>query len=479
MKRAARLAAAALTLIAFCCSGCQQAPIVHTDPGPILVLGIDGAEWSVIEPLIERGELPNLARLIEGGASGKLRSLEPLQGSPVIWTTIATGKSPEAHGVQGFVREGGGGAADFHNEPYSSNMWTASAFWDVLGGNGFRVGVIGWLVTWPPWEVDGFMVSQYVHRMASFGGSDAEKGVTYPPEIGPRIAPLVATLVDVGDDDLVRFVNLESELGIDAVAGRSRDVLIEAVRSDEATVGVALALIDDEGIGDGLGMSHEPAESQGAGESQSSGGSQPAAGLDLVCVYMRGLDETCHGFWVYRDPEARPPVDPDHALSVTMDSQAEALSGTIDDYCRYTDEMVGRILASFPDDTTVIVVSDHGFRGPGPWGADRIRMGVEQHNPDGVLIVNGPGIARGQTIKGARVHDIAPTILTMAGLPVGRDMEGETLVRAFTRDFARTHPVRFVETHETDLHKGVDEEPIESPVDEEVREQLRSLGYIE
>ena len=472
MKRAVR-PTAVLTLIVLCCFGCRQAPIAPGDAGPILVLGIDGAEWSVIEPLIERGELPNLARLIEGGTSGRLRSLEPLQGSPVIWTTIATGKSPEAHGIRGFVR-GGGDAADFHNEPYSSNMWTASAFWDVLGGYGFRVGVVGWLVTWPPWEVDGFMVSQYVHRMASFGGSDAEKSVSYPAEIGPRIAPLVATLVDVGDDDLVRFVNLESELGTDALAGRNRDVLIEAVRSDEATIGVALALIDDEGLGGG------PGESQGPGGSQGDGGSQGAGdGLDLVCVYMRGLDETCHGFWVYRDPEARPPVDPDHALSITMEKQAEALSGTIDEYCRYTDEMVGRILASFPDDTTVIVVSDHGFKGPGLWGADRIRMGIEQHGPDGVLIMNGPGIVRGQTIEGARVHDIAPTILTIAGLPIGRDMEGEALTGALTGEFARTHPVRFVETHETDLRRGADEEPIESPVDEEVREQLRSLGYIE
>jgi predicted AlkP superfamily phosphohydrolase/phosphomutase len=447
MRLAVRLTAV-LTLIVLCpLPGCRPAPTAPVSAGPILVLGIDGAEWSVIEPLIEGGELPNLARLIEGGASGRLRSLEPLQGSPVIWTTIATGKPPEAHGVRGFVREGGG-AADFHNEPYSSNMWTASAFWDVLGANGLRVGVVGWLVTWPPWEVNGFMVSQYVHRMASFGGSDAEKGVTYPAELGPRIAPLVASLVDVGDDDLARFVNLESELGLDAVEGRSRDVLIEAVRSDEAAVGVALELIGDEG-------------------------------LDLVCVYMRGLDETCHGFWVYRDPEARPPVDPAHALSVTLEKQAEALSGTIDEYCRYTDEMVGRVLEAFPDDTTVIVVSDHGFEGPGPWGADRIRMGIEQHSPDGVLIMNGPGVVPGRTIEGARVHDIAPTILTIAGLPVGRDMEGEVLTDAFTREFARTHPVRFVETHETDLEKGVDEEPIESPVDDEVREQLRSLGYIE
>ncbi len=447
MKCAVRVTSVLMLAVLGCCFGCREAPTASTIEGPILVLGIDGAEWSVIEPLIESGELPNLARLIGGGTSGRLRSLEPPEGSPVIWTTIATGKSPEAHGVRGFVR-GGGGAADFHNEPYSSNMWTASAFWDILGRQGLRVGVVGWLVTWPPWEVNGFMVSQYVHRMASFGGSDAEKGVTYPAEMGPRIAPLVATLVDVSDDDLVRFVNLESELGIDALAGRGKDVLIEAVGSDEAAVGVALELIAEEG-------------------------------LDLVCVYMRGLDETCHGFWIHRDPEARPPVDPEHALSITMEKQAEAFSGTVDEYYRYTDEMIGRILAPFPVDTTVIVVSDHGFAGPGPWGAGRVRMGIEQHGPDGVLIVNGPGIVRGRKIEGARVHDIAPTILTMAGLPVGRDMEGEVLIGAFTEEFARTHPVRFVETHETDIRKGVGEEPIESPVDDEVREQLRSLGYID
>ncbi|MBW2269801.1 MAG: alkaline phosphatase family protein [Deltaproteobacteria bacterium] len=79
-------------------------------PGPrgrALLVGIDGASPKLVAELIGRGELPNLAALAERGASGTLRSLEPIL-SPRIWTTMATGKLPEEHGIEHFARMGPG-----------------------------------------------------------------------------------------------------------------------------------------------------------------------------------------------------------------------------------------------------------------------------------------------------------------------------------------------------------------------------------
>jgi hypothetical protein len=104
----------------------------------LLVVGIDGAEWSVVTPLLERGKLPNLSRLIESGAACGLRSLEPKQKSPVIWTTIATGKYPDKHGISDYIDASGG-------RILTSNVRTARTFWDILGEDGRKVTVIGWL----------------------------------------------------------------------------------------------------------------------------------------------------------------------------------------------------------------------------------------------------------------------------------------------------------------------------------------------
>lgn len=415
--------------------------------GPILVLGIDGAEWDVMEPLLERGDLPNLRGLIDGGASGRLRSLEPRNWSPVIWTTIATGKRPKEHGITGLV-EGTRQPGTLATSSFSSNMWRARSLWDIVGGAGLNVGVIGWLVTWPACEVRGFMVSQHAKYIAHFGDVGEGKEVTYPPELMGRIAPVVRDKESVTEQELARFVDLETELGLSALDGMNEKALRAAISGDETVTGVALLLLKD-GV------------------------------PDLTCVYMRGVDDICHKFWFYMDPETRPPYDPTKAGSVGLEKQAAPLGALIEKYYRYTDEQVGRLLDLFPEDATVVVCSDHGFRGPGKWGEHPPWRGWDQHSLEGIIILKGPGIEPGVAIEGATVYDVAPTVLALAGVAVGKDMPGRVLTEALSSRFVESQPVRFVESHETEPHKGEGEEPIESPVDDMVRERLRALGYIE
>lgn len=68
----------------------------------LLLIGWDAADWKIALPLMERGEMPNLARLVERGVMGDLATMRPVL-SPILWNTIATGQRPERHGILGFA----------------------------------------------------------------------------------------------------------------------------------------------------------------------------------------------------------------------------------------------------------------------------------------------------------------------------------------------------------------------------------------
>jgi len=168
-----------------------------------LLIGLDGAEWSVIEPLIEQGRMPNIAALMESGVSCKLRSLEPKQKSPVIWTTIATGKLPEKHGITGYVDSNS-------KQLLTSNVRTARMFWDILGERGLTVTVIGWLVSWPAEVVNGTMVTDYFrYRPSKERRTD---GLTYPEELVEEVAPLRVLSEDIPDEEVEYLYDLDNAM---------------------------------------------------------------------------------------------------------------------------------------------------------------------------------------------------------------------------------------------------------------------------
>src|SRR5215471_13781849 len=107
----------------------------------VLLIGVDAGEWDVLGPLLDQKKVPAFAYLRDQGASGKLRSLEPLTKSPIIWASIATGKVPSKHGISDFLvkrtlkeradaAKAGGSTAPADAEtaegdPMTSNLWRA------------------------------------------------------------------------------------------------------------------------------------------------------------------------------------------------------------------------------------------------------------------------------------------------------------------------------------------------------------------
>jgi predicted AlkP superfamily phosphohydrolase/phosphomutase len=109
-----------------------------TEP-PIILIGVDGLEWNMILPLLKKEQLPNISRLMEKGYFGELETLRPTL-SPVIWTSVATGKIREKHGIRGFVRRLPDGKVTLFN---NSNR-KVKAIWNILSYYGKKVHTIGW-----------------------------------------------------------------------------------------------------------------------------------------------------------------------------------------------------------------------------------------------------------------------------------------------------------------------------------------------
>lgn len=381
----------------------------------LLVVGIDGAEWGVMTPLLDQGKLPNLSRLIDSGVACGLRSLEPKQKSPVIWTTIATGKYPDKHGISDYVDASGG-------RMLTSNVRTARTFWDILGEDGRRVTVIGWLVSWPAESVNGYVVTDYFRYPPKPDRPLPEK-LTYPDELLAEVEPLRVRPDGISDDDVATFVELDRVVSaedaqrlplpqmlaemrginaVDRMIGSLRDFLA----GDRTFLGVARHM-----------MTKHPTE---------------------VCiVYLRGVDSASHKFW----PAA-------HRGEVGFEvsrSEAAVFGRTLERYYEHADEMLGEILEAFGDGGTVIVCSDHGFEGPKP---GKLPGGIRDHGPVGVLVMAGKDVRSNLRIPEQRVEDIAPTILALYGLPVADDMDGSVIEEALTEDFLRAHSVTHTASYE-------------------------------
>jgi len=124
-------------------------------PPPIVLIGVDGADWNIIDPLIKAGRMPHLASLTARGTRTRLLTISPTL-SPVIWTTIATGVKPERHGIVDFtaINHETGEAV-----PVTSNLRRVPALWNRFSDAGRTVGFIWWWASFPAEKVDCYVVS--------------------------------------------------------------------------------------------------------------------------------------------------------------------------------------------------------------------------------------------------------------------------------------------------------------------------------
>lgn len=157
-----------------------------------VVIGLDGATWKVLEPLLEAGAMPALAALLDRSASGVLRSTFPPY-TPPAWTTALTGVNPGRHGIFGFVHGSGRDAQLVH-----WGLVREPALWDLLDGG--TVGLFHVPLTFPPPRVPGWCVGAVWMPTGR-----PIRGYTHPASLeariesmSPRYAPVIG--VDVRQD---------------------------------------------------------------------------------------------------------------------------------------------------------------------------------------------------------------------------------------------------------------------------------------
>ena len=178
----------------------------------VRVVAIDGLEQRMTAQMAARGEMPRLAELLAKGARGTLKP-EPEQVPAIVWTTIATGRGPEAHGIRAagprrlpgmaapvpLAANGGWSAglarvADLarltRTEPPTAVLRSAKTFWNIASDKGLRVGIVNWWASWPADPVNGFVVSDRTFLKLSKGGAPDRE--VAPAEAMERLRPLLA-----------------------------------------------------------------------------------------------------------------------------------------------------------------------------------------------------------------------------------------------------------------------------------------------
>src|SRR5579863_8604538 len=154
----------------------------------VLLVGWDAADWKVIHPLLAGGRMPNLQRLIENGARGQMATLHPPL-SPMLWTSVATGKRPFQHGIHGFSEPTPDGRGV---QPVTNLSRKCKALWNILNQNGLRSIVVGWWPSHPAEPIDGVMVSDHYHRAHRplEEGWPLPANTVHPPELAGTLAEL-------------------------------------------------------------------------------------------------------------------------------------------------------------------------------------------------------------------------------------------------------------------------------------------------
>jgi Flp pilus assembly protein TadD len=427
----------------------------------LLLVGLDGADWDVIDPMIARGELPALARLKREGAWARLRSNVPTL-SPLLWTTIATGKSPDRHGINDFLvtdpRSG-------RRVPINSTFRRVQAFWNILSAAGMPVDVIAWWATWPADAIDGHLISDRVaYSTFDLGSVSAGSGAVHPRAYAASVDRLRVREDAVTWRQVSRFLHVsETEFRAARAVAASRarptedqesiNVFVRVLAATETYRRIAIDLLDD-----------------------------PANKPRLLAVYFEGVDEVNHRF-----AHCSPPRVP-----LCSDGDWARFRDAVVEFYRYQDGILEELMTHARGATT-LVLSDHGFAS-GDGRPDDVKPFIEGkpglwHDLTGIFAAHGPGIARGQ-LSSATLYDMMPTLLYLLGLPVPDDIPGKVLEKSITPEFLATHAMTHVPSYEGlgasgghatatsgDRPAGQGE-PLTGGAEDEMVAQLRSLGYV-
>ncbi len=418
----------------------------------VLLIGADGLDLEVLNQLFNENKCPTLKSLMEVGAYGVLYSERPMR-SPAIWTTIATGRPRDAHGIFDFVTGSRYWPDHLRGEEQTlvtSDMRRVPALWNIVSNESHSVAVMGWLNSWPAEKINGLMVSPYVAlgnaKQLTIKGNvyRDESHQVYPENKWPEIQSIITTYDQVPDSLFSRFAeNPPRSLR------KKFPLLMRHLRGLKGSLAHSLTMRD---------ISLRALKN-----------GQP----DLTMVYFEGADTLGHRFWLFRQPMNEIKMRFEQIGYEGEDSDLVTLKRMygkiIDTYYEFFDDIFRELIEAAEKNTTVIIVSDHGFGkitrvlDPGtstPFGGD--------HRLEGTIIIAGKGIYHKKSIPGATIYDVTPTVLDILNETTMEFLEGQSLLPYLTNN-SRMIPVS---------KKAESQSELDSRKKEEELERLKSLGYI-
>lgn len=504
----------------------------HYNRPKVVFIGLDGATWDIINQMDKERDLPNISLLIKNGSYGVCQAFKPLL-SPILWTSISTGKLPDKHGVKNFYA--------------TSDTVKCKRIWEILADHGASVGLFGHFLTWPPKKVNGFVVPDLTAR-----GPE-----TYPPGLGFLFQLTLQTREErrIKLSDYINYLFLFLKFG-----GSVRTLLLAAKLTlkklyggtDERWNSFWIRVLKQRLQTDifiHLYKKYRP---------------------DYCYYHIHLIDACSHNFWKYLEPEFFPDVSKRHI---------EKYKNVIFEAYKKADDTIGKILRGVDDKSIVILASDHGFGAASKEskafrrikfevllkilnlekGARGINLGrraiiavldsanegtivdalehiaieengsklfrVERlgynnvsvainphidelrlnenyhmvyngikcklrdiivkmpdkqsgtHHPNGILIISGPNVKKHLSLPHVRNVDIVPTLLVLSNLPVGRDMDGQVITDLIEDRYLKVFSVRYINSYDHGLDDTQDE-LMEEPGLDTLKEQLKSLGYL-
>lgn len=363
----------------------------------VIVVGLNGAELDIMRPLLVRGEMPNLQKVVENGVSGKLKTVSA-PNCPKVYSTIATSTPPEQHGVTGFLVGG---------IPANTNMLKKEPLWSVLSKNGVTVGMANVPATFPVMPVNGYMVSGMMTR-----GKECEDGVLCAPKVsevmgGEAVYPreLKAELIkEIGDFriDCSRMPSRDQLAGKEAQVVKEWLAGVQKIRETQAKMFDYL-------------LTKHPTQ---------------------FTMMVQSCEDRV-GHWLY-------PIQP---FNVGYDPKVATVEvNAFPDQYRAFDKVLGVIMKHMDENTYLFIVSDHGIKPLRYYEAHDAHKDHAGTTPviakhdyadgdevPGSFFAMGPNIKKGEQLAGlpASVFDIAPTILSLYGIPKPMTMQGRVLSEIF------------------------------------------------
>jgi predicted AlkP superfamily phosphohydrolase/phosphomutase len=542
----------------------QIAERVQNNPIKLLFIGVDGADWDILLPMINNGELPNFEKIMREGSYGILNSIEPME-SPQLWTTMATGKLPPEHGITDYVVKVPGKSEPV---PIGSGQRKVKAFWNILSEYNETVAILDWWASYPAEEVNGFIISDRYD-------SREEKSI-YPPDKIEELKPYLNISEEGLDEIQKRFTPFVYDPDFKEYSPNTEHyqdnrkilTLRYHLKRDLAMVNTGCYLIEN----------YHP---------------------DIVSIYIKGTDGLAHITWKYFQPTSL------NAIFDITNEEEKNFGNILPEYYRWLDEQIGKLLVSAEGRYTILIASDHGFsampeeinyvakyllvdlnysalegdkykwdktkayvfapdwtnhrniylniKGREETGiveksiAEELQIEISRalksitttdglplfekvvineisykkteetkadievwfnigvkpedtfiikgeeypasrvllsrglsgdHRKEGVVILSGPGIRKKTPLEPQSITQIGPTILTLMGYPLAKDMVDKPITSAFTEKLLKKYPIKLISTYEG-LKPKETFLPPETISDEEMLENLRGLGYIE